>query len=362
MIIDEFPFLAEPNPSVKSILQHTIDHDWKDRSILLILCGSSVSFMVNEVMGYKSPLYGRSTKSMEVLPFDYLESAAFFPDYSVEDKLLAYGILGGVPRYLNAFDPEKSLRENIMAEILTEGAFLNDEPQTLLRMEVREPIMYNSILEAISNGCNRVIEISDRIHEEQSKCSKYMITLQAMRLIQKTVPCGEPQTSKKGIYGITDNFYRFWYRYVFSNKSYYSMLGVENACSEIMAEINDYMGPIFEDICKQYLMRQAREGRLPFVPHVIGKWWGTNPVLKAQDDVDILALDKKGERAIFVECKFRNKPMPMEEYDDLVTAVQALPSVKECYLIFISKSGYTEPVKKRAAEEGARLLGLGDLL
>lgn len=362
LIIDEFPFLAEPNPSVKSILQHTIDHDWKDQSMLLILCGSSVSFMVNEVMGYKSPLYGRSTKSMEVLPFDYFESAAFFPKYSVEDKLLTYGILGGVPRYLNAFDPEKSLRENIMSEILTEGAFLNDEPQTLLRMEVREPIMYNSILEAISNGCNRVIEISDRIHEEQSKCSKYMLTLQAMRLIQKTVPCGEPQTSKKGIYGITDNFYRFWYRYVFSNKSYYSMLGVENACSEIMDEINDYMGPIFEDICKQYLMRQAREGNLPFVPYAIGKWWGNNPTLKAQDDVDILALDKKGVRGIFVECKFRNKPMPMEEYDDLVTAVDAFPSVKERHLIFISKSGYTEPVKKRAAEEGARLLGLGDLL
>lgn len=139
------------------------------------------------------------------------------------------------------------------------------------------------------------------------------------------------------------------------------MLGVENACREILNEINDYMGPIFEDICKQYLMRQARAGRLPFVPYTIGKWWGTNPVLKAQDDVDILAFDKKGERAIFVECKFRNKPMPMEEYDDLVTAAKAFPDLKEQYLIFISKSGFTEPVLRRAKEEGAQLLTLDDL-
>lgn len=362
LIIDEFPFLAEPNPSIKSILQHKIDHDWKEKNIFLILCGSSVSFMINEVMGYKSPLYGRSTGSMEVKSFDYLESSEFFPEYSTLDKMIAYGILGGVPRYLNAFNSKVSLKENIVKEILSNGAFLNDEPQTLLRMEVREPNIYNSILEAVSNGCNRMIEISDRIHEEQTKCSKYMMTLQSMRLIEKKVPCGEPETSRKGIYEITDNFYKFWYRYVFSNKNYYMMLGEEAACDEIMSEINDYMGPIFEDICKQYLIRLAKKGKLPFVPFTIDKWWGNNPLIKAQDDIDILALDKKGEKAIFCECKFRNRPMPMEEYDDLVRATAVFPHVKEKHLIFISMSGFTEPVHRRAKEERAKLLTLEDLM
>lgn len=361
LIIDEFPFLAETNPSIKSILQHRIDHDWKERNILLILCGSSVSFMLNDVMGYKSPLYGRSTGSMEVLPFDYLESAEFFPNYSEEDKMIAYGILGGVPRYLNAFDPGRSLKENIISEILTEGAFLNDEPQTLLRMELREPAVYNSILEAVANGCNRVVEIADRIHEEKSKCSKYMLTLQTLRLLEKHVPCGEPDSSKKGIYGITDHFYKFWYRYVFSNKNYYTMLGVDKAADEIMGEINDYMGPVFEGICREYLIRQAKAGNLPFVPYVIGKWWGNNPVIRAQDDVDLLAFDKKREKGIFVECKFRNKPMAMEEYDDLVTAAEAFPGVKEKKLIFISKSGFTEAVIRRAGEEEAELIGLREM-
>lgn len=361
LIIDEFPFLAESNPSIKSILQHKIDHDWKERNLFLILCGSSVSFMLNDVMGYKSPLYGRSTGSMEVLPFDYLESAAFFPSYSEEEKLIAYGILGGVPRYLTAFASERSLKENLISEILTEGAFLNDEPQTLLRMELREPAVYNSILEAVANGCNRVVEIADRIHEEKSKCSKYMLTLQTLRLLEKHVPCGEQESSKRGIYEITDHFYKFWYRYVFTNKSYYSLLGVDKAADEIMGEISDYMGSVFEDICRQYLIRRARAGKLPFVPYTIGKWWGNNPVIKAQDDVDLLALDRKGEKGIFVECKFRNRPMEMEEYDDLLTAVEAFPGVREKTMIFISKGGFTETVRKRAQEEGAELVEAGEM-
>lgn len=361
LIIDEFPFLAETNPSIKSILQHKIDHDWKERNLFLILCGSSVSFMLNDIMGYKSPLYGRSTGSMEVLPFDYLESAAFFPNYSEEDKLIAYGILGGVPRYLIAFDSERSLKENLISEILKEGAFLNDEPQTLLRMELREPAVYNSILEAVANGCNRVVEIADHIHEEKSKCSKYMLTLQTLRLLEKHVPCGEPDSSKKGIYEITDHFYKFWYRYVFSNKSYYSMLGIDKAADEIMGEINDYMGPVFEDICRQYLIRRAKAGTLPFVPYAIGRWWGNNPVIKAQDDVDLLALDRKGEKGIFVECKFRNRPMAMEEYNDLVTAAEAFPNVREKTMIFISKGGFTEAVRRRAEEEGAELVEVGEM-
>lgn len=361
LIIDEFPFLAETYPSIKSILQHKIDHDWKDRNLFLILCGSSVSFMLNDIMGYKSPLYGRSTGSMEVLPFDYLESAAFFPNYSEEDKLIAYGILGGVPRYLNAFDPKRSLKENIISEILTEGAFLNDEPQTLLRMELREPAVYNSILEAVANGCNRVVEIADRIHEEKSKCSKYMLTLQTLRLLEKHVPCGDPSGSKKGNYEITDHFYRFWYRFVFSNKSYYSMLGIEKAADEIMGEISDYMGPVFEDICRQYLIRRAKAGTIPFTPYVIGRWWGNNPVIKAQDDVDLLALDRKGERGIFVECKFRNRPMAMEEYDDLVTATEAFPGVREKRLMFISKGGFTETVRMRAEDEGAEVIEVREM-
>lgn len=361
LIIDEFPFMAGPNPSIKSMLQHTIDHAWNKRNLFLILCGSSVSFMVNDIMGYESPLYGRTTATMDVQPFDYFDSAKFFPGYSKEEKLIAYGILGGIPRYLNAFSPNHSLLENIEKNILANGAFLNDEPMMLLRTELREPVVYNSILEAISRGYNKISEIADCIHEDKSKCSKYMTTLQAIRLVEKRTPCTEPPGSKRSIYVLSDHFYRFWYHYLFSNKSYYELLGEADAAKEIFEDISNFMGLAFEEICRQYLIRQAKQRQLPFVPAEIGKWWGNNPSIKAQDDIDLLAVNQKKTEGIFCECKFTSRPMPMEEYDDLVTATKAFPESMKKYLMFISKSGFSAPVRKRAEEEGARLLTVDDL-
>lgn len=361
IIIDEFPYIIEENPSVKSILQDTIDHSFKNKNIFFILCGSSVSIMENDIMGRKSPLYDRQTAPLEIKPFDYLKASEFFPNYSNQEKLIAYGILGGIPRYLEAFDSTKSIKENIAGKILRNGAYLYEEPENLLKAELRETNIYNSILSAISSGRNRIIDIVTYIHEDRTKVSKYLMTLQTLRLIEKRVPCGESEKSKKSIYVIKDNFLKFWFRYEFTNNAYYAILGAREAANEIMDDISNLMGDAFEEICKEYLIRQAKKRSLPFIPYFIGKWWGTNAALKAQDNVDVLALDKNKTKAIFVECKFTSKPMPLEEYEDLVNATKAFPDIKTKYLYFISKSGYTEPVKRQAELDGTILLEIDDL-
>lgn len=275
LIIDEFPFIAQENPTVKSILQHIIDHQWSQKKILLILCGSSVSFMVNEVMGYKSPLYGRSTTQMEVEPFDYLDSAAFFPGYSHIDQLLAYGILGGIPCYLQRFSDKRTIAENIQQEILRTGSFLKDEPQLLLKMELREPAVYNSIFEAIAGGASRMNDIAQKIKEDSGKCSRYIATLKEIRLLDRITPCGEDESTKRTVYQITDNFYTFWYRYIFANRSYYELLGEEDAAQEITSDLSNLMGAVFERVCQQYMVRMAKARRLPFVPFKMGNGGAT---------------------------------------------------------------------------------------
>ncbi len=190
---------------------------------MLILCGSSVSIMLDDVMGYESPLYGRSTETMKEKHFDYFESTVFMNDRSIEEKLIVYGILGGTPRYLQEFDSELSFEGNIKEKILRNGAFLKDGPSSMLKMELRDPNVYSSIWEAISKGYNQIKLISEHIHEEQTKVSKYMVTLITLRLVEKTVPCTEPSDNKKAIYRVTDNFYTFWYRDIFSNRSYYEL-------------------------------------------------------------------------------------------------------------------------------------------
>ncbi len=139
------------------------------------------------------------------------------------------------------------------------------------------------------------------------------------------------------------------------------MLGAKDAAAEIMNDISNLMGDAFEDICKEYLIHQAKKRGLPFIPFSIGKWWGNNPSIKAQDDVDVLAIDRTGKKAIFMECKFTSKPMPYEEYVDLVNATKAFPDIDEKYLYFVSKSGYADSVKRQAKIDNAVLLTIDDL-
>jgi uncharacterized protein len=361
LIIDEFPFIAEENPAIKSILQHAIDHDWKDKNLLLILCGSSVSFMETEVMGAKSPLYGRSTSSLELACFDYLQSALFFPKYSNEEKLLSYGILGGIPCYLEAFNEKASIRQNIARNILRMGSFLKDEPQNLLKMELREPAVYNSIFEAIATGSSRLNDIARKIHEEQSKCSKYITTLKNMKLVDKVTPAGDKASGKKSIYQITDNFFLFWYHFIFANKSYYELLGDDEAAQEIYDKLSLYMGHVFEKICTQYLIRLAKQRRLPFIPHTIGRWWGSNPRSRKEDDIDILALDAHRQSAIFCECKYRRKLFDMGEYKDFFNATAIITEPAKRYYYLFSKSGFTATVRTQAQLDSVKLVGLDEL-
>ena len=361
LVIDEFPFIASEYPAIKSILQHTIDHVWRNKNIMLVLCGSSISFMENEIMGYKSPLYGRSTMQLELKAFDYLESSLFFPDYSYEDKLLAYGILGGIPCYLASFDNSRPLKWNIARNILRTGAFLQNEPQLLLKMELREPSVYNSIFEAIASGASRLNDISMKIHEESYKCSKYINTLRNLKLVEKLTPCGENESSKKSLYAIKDNFYSFWYYFVFANKTYYELLGEEASAEQIMQRMPDYMGKIFEQICTQYMLRQARAGALPFVPKEIGRWWGNNPKKCSQDDMDILCLNYDGTAAIFCECKFRNEQFDMKQYNDLFAAADIFQKPDERYYYIFSKGGFNASVQEQAAKDGVKLITLEEL-
>ena len=181
-------------------MQHTIDHKWLNKNIMLVLFGSSVSFMFNEVLGYSSPLYGRRTANMELKPLNYLEAAKFFPNFSNIDKVTSYLILGGIPYYLQTFTDKFAIKENISEFIFNDACLLREEPILLLKQEFREPTIYNSIIEAIATGSSKFNEISTKIKEDTSKCASYMKNLQEVRIIDKIIPYGENYNSKRSIY------------------------------------------------------------------------------------------------------------------------------------------------------------------
>ncbi|MCL2203549.1 MAG: ATP-binding protein [Defluviitaleaceae bacterium] len=330
-VIDEFPYLAEAFRGISSLLQIAIDRHRADSKLMLILCGSSMSFMEHQVLGYKSPLYGRRTAQFKVLPFSFFEALPFFTEYDAADKATLYGMTGGVPEYLTKINVQKSVRENMVDLFFSTSGHFFEEPANLLKQELREPATYNVIIEAIASGASRLNEISTKCKLEANKCAKYLSTLITLGLVNKEYPYGE-KPGKRSIYKIADNMFRFWYRFVFPNLSAITAgRGDAVYTHEVAAQLNAYMGLVFEDICRQWLLRRED---MPFFVGSAGRWWGTNAKTRSQEEVDLMAVYRN--QALFAECKWKNTAVDMDVYAGLKRK-SALFSYEQVYLYIFVK-------------------------
>lgn len=347
LVIDEYPYLAEGFRSISSIIQAHIDIRLKDSKLFLILCGSSMSFMEYQVLGYKSPLYGRRTAQFRITPFTYFQSIPFIKDFENEDKAVLYGITGGIPEYLNKIKPNLSLKENIIELYLNDSGALYEEPTNLIKQELREPATYNGIIEAIASGASRLNEISSKNNMESNKCAKYLTSLISLGIVKKEIPVTE-KISKKSIYLLEDQMFRFWYRFVFPNMSLIvSDLGEEVYDTKIKPQLSNFMGITFEDICKQYMYENIKS--MPFFFGNIGKWWGNNPKEKRQEEIDLMAFE--GEDALFGECKWTNALVDVDVLNDIIDQSK-LFHYKNNYFYIFAKRGFTEKCINKAENMG----------
>ena len=365
-VIDEFPYLAKADSSIPSRLQHLLDHDWKDSKLYLILCGSSLSFMEKEVLSSKSPLFGRRTAQFKIEPLTYLDAAKFHPELPPATNALLYGITGGVPHYINKLAVENSLKDALLENFFDTSAYLFEEPQNLLKQELREPAIYNSIITAIANGAAKLNEISQRTGLETAKCTKYIHVLTELGIIQKIKPVTE-KAERKTLYKIADPFFRFWYRFVPGNMMQISAGTIaRNYDAAIGSYLSSYMGPVFEDICRQYLIYYAEN--LPFAIHEIGEWWGPDPAQKKEVQLDIVALASKennmqaGRRFIIGSCKYKNEKTDIDELN-LIRAYASLftNANDECFYYIFSKSGFTDALLEKQDEGEVRLVTLEEM-
>lgn len=349
LAIDEYPYVARSSKSLASTLQLLIDK-YKDSSkLMLILCGSSMSYMEDHVLAYKAPLYGRRTAQMKILPFDFEETFHYFNNFSDEDKALIYGIVGGTPQYLLQMNDELSVEDNIKNTYLNPISALFEEPENLLKQEVREPALYNAIITAVATGASRMSEISSKVGEDTNICSAYVKNLVSLGIIQKETPYGE-KTSRKSVYSIEDNMFRFWYRFIPENNSIIARGAADLAYKRIEPFMSDYMGKVFEDICKQYLWKLLLTGKCPVEFSSLGRWWGNDPVEKSQAEIDIIAEQDKNA-ALFGECKWTNEKVDLGVLETLVKRSELFSYKKMHYYLF-AKSGFTKGCIDKANEMG----------
>lgn len=362
LIIDEFTYLYNSNPAYDSGLQNAIDKILKKKNIFLILCGSEVSVIEEIIDNSTKPLYGRKTAEIKLLPFTYKEAAEFFPKYSKENVLKVYSMVGGIPLYLSLFNDSLSIKENVVKNCLSTTGYLFNEVETLLRMELKETYFYKNIMLAINAGASDFNTIKTKVGEDGAKVAKYISVLINLGFVKKEVPCGEKSNSRNTIYSICDNFFAFYFAFIFKHQNMLNGLIAPDLYYErefTEEKLNAFIGYRFESICESYLKSEFFSGKMPFFAEEIGRWWGNNPVLKKQEEIDILALDENN--AVICECKYSNEKFDEKEFDDLIDSALCIKRENKSFVIF-SKKGITSRVQKRIGNDANyRIVAIKDL-
>lgn len=356
IVIDEFPYMCKNNSSIPSVLQNLWDHKLKDQNIMIILCGSSMSFIEKELLADKNPLYGRATGIYKMKEMNFYDAIKFFPDtYTYEEKIIAYSILGGIPHYLKQFHNQMSLEENIKLNILSKGCVLFNEVEFLLHQELRETSIYNAIIESIALGNTKLNEISQSsLIASASKTSVYLKNLVELGIVERELSIqassGEIANLNRGIYQLTDHYFRFWYTFIFQHYSEIEDGDVDGVFTYIIQpELQRFASYTFEKICMQYTQRRQRENTLPFRYEKIGHWFGKTTIrdtLKPsghridESEIDVLALSNKDKSLLVGECKFKNQPFQYSEYLDTQAKLTPLKEKNTFYYMLFSKSGF----------------------
>lgn len=360
LVIDEFPYMVKNNSSIPSILQNLWDSQLKDQNVMIILCGSAMSFIEKEILAEKNPLYGRATGILKMNEMDFYDAIKFFPNQTILNKILSFAVLGGIPHYLKQFDVSRSIEDNIKTNILQRGSILYSEVEFLMRQELRETTVYNTVIGAIAMGNTKLNDIYQKTKIDKNKLTVYLKNLIDLGIIEREFPVSdgikEQANIQRGLYQITDNFFRFWYAFVFPNVSELEAGDADGIYEyAVKPQLDEYTSHIFETICREYLLKLNMQNKLPFHFTKIGRWWDK------QNELDIMATDKNKNHFILGECKFKNSAFDLSELNNIIAKFKPNKKDTKVYYYLFSKSGFTNGVMKTAKEKDIRLVTIDDL-
>ena len=351
LVVDEFPYLIQSNPGILSLFQKAWDMYWAKSRIYLVLLGSSVAMMENEVLGYRSPLYGRRTGQWRVDPMTFEQVSRFRSGASFEDRLLHYSVAGGIPAYWLQFSRKDDFVSNLKKRVLKKGEMLYDEAEFLLREELREPRYYFALLQAVSQGKRKLSEIVNATGIQLPVANKYLGVLADLKIVSREIPVTEekPLKSKKGLYRIEDEFFRFWFRFVFPKRSEIEMGRMDGVIKSIMKQMPQHLSLVYEKVAIETIWRH-RDRFFPFMS--VGRWWDRN------EEIDLVGINEESNEILFGEVKWSEKPVGIDVYESLrekASKVQwGRQGRKEFYCLF-SRKGFTRTMMKRAREENVAL-------
>lgn len=378
VVIDEFPYMCRGNKSIPSVLQNLWDTKLKDENVMIVLCGSSMSFIEKELLAEKNPLYGRATGIYKMNEMGFYDAVRFFPEYSDQDKVLAYSILGGIPHYLRQFDPKLTIAENIKKNILSKGCVLYSEVDFLLHQELRETPVYNSIIEAVALGNTKLNDISQKsLVEDNSKTSVYLKNLTELGIVGREFSVDaktkEKANANRGIYRLTDHFFRFWYAFCFANFSSLEDGDIDGVYRYVIEpELHLFASFAFEDVCREFVKELQKKDSLPFRYAKMGRWMGKTTIRDPESqsgtrvgetEIDLLAIGENEKEYLVGECKFKGRPFDYSEYLDTKAKLMPEQENAKFYYALFSELGFDPKIVSEAGcKDNVKLYDLASIV
>lgn len=356
IVIDEFQYIGKSNPAFPSVFQRIWEENLKHKQVMVILCGSLISMMESQTLAYNSPLYGRRTAQIRLTPIPFRYYGEIFPHKNRRERIEMYAITGGVPKYIELFEESKDIYTAIFYNVLNRSGYLYDEPSFLLKQEVSEIGSYFSVIKAIAAGNSRLSAMASILEVKATGLTKYLKTLIDLDIVEREVPVTEenPETSKKGLYKIKDNYIRFWFAFVYPNRSFIEIGNSRIVMSKIQKSlVSAHIAYVYEDVCRERMWDLNAEDCWPFHFSKIGRWWD------AHHEIDIAAIDPDGNNLILGECKFWQEPVGisvLNSLKDKASYVDWKRNNRHVWYILFSVSGFTEDLKQFAETQDDLLL------
>lgn len=370
VVFDEFQYLHDSDRSIISRLQdflEVVKH--QDLPLFIVVSGSAISFFEEKILIGK--VFGRRTAGGLLRPLSYRDAASFFPRWSPADRIRAWGVLGGMPYYLEQFDPDRSLAWNVRERMLRRNQVLYNEADLLLRDELRDAPTYQSVLAAVAAGRTRNADIANHSGVAANHLSTILGRLERLHLVERSVPFGEdPSASKRGLWSILDNYLAFWFEFIRPNLIDLDA-GRADAifADDIRPRLDKFVSkPAFERLCRDYVRSAiGRDPRLPARGDVAA-WWGPVTVRDGgrprteQREADVVVGSRRAI-ALVGEIKWSDGLVDLDALAQLRTAVAAVPGASSSTrLALFGREGFTDRLRAVAEQEEIALITAAEML
>lgn len=341
LFIDELGYLIEVNPSLPGILQKAWDHWMSQSQLILALSGSQMGVM-QQMLTYDAPLYGRATAQIKLPPLSYSATQAFFPHYSAEARVILYTIWGGVPAYWERLDPNVTVLDNVRDQLLPSNTLMQEEPRLLLQDFINDAHNYVGIMRAISGGALTLNRIATRTGLAKGHISKYLSVLRDTGFVEREVPITEdPAKSRRGRYHMTDPYMRFHYRFLSAYQAKLALGEQQQMLEYIAQHLPTFIeANTWKELCREWLLRASGHDALPLTVDDAGGAWART------DTVSVVGIDREQRHLVLGTGLWQAEPAELSELIDLISKTDSIvpAETREKWRVFyvgFASSGWT---------------------